>query len=70
VKRISVPFELRAALLAVLIASLMLGAVLGPAALMRAGIESARIATVGANNGISPVVLSRIVAQGAKLFSL
>jgi mono/diheme cytochrome c family protein len=70
VKRISIPFEFRAALMAVLIASLISGAVLGSAALMRAGIERERIATAAANKGALPVVLSPIVAQGAKLFSL
>jgi hypothetical protein len=70
VKQISVPFELRAALLAVLIAFLMLGAVLGSAALMRASSETARIATVAANKGMPPAVPSPIVVQGAKLFSL
>jgi mono/diheme cytochrome c family protein len=70
VKRISIPFEFRAALLAVLIAALISGAVLGSAALVRAGIERERIATAAANKGAPPVVLSPVVAQGAKLFSL
>lgn len=69
-KGISIPFEFRAALMAVLIASLISGAVLGSAALMRAGIERERIATAAANKGALPVVLSPIVAKGAKLFSL
>jgi mono/diheme cytochrome c family protein len=70
VKRISIPFEFRAALLAVLIAALISGGVLGSAALIRASIERERIATAAANKGVPSVVLSPIVAQGAKLFSL
>jgi mono/diheme cytochrome c family protein len=70
VKQISVPLELGAALLAVLIASVMLGAVLESAALVRASSETARTATAAATKGMPPAVLSRTVAQGAKLFSL
>jgi mono/diheme cytochrome c family protein len=70
VKQISAPFELRAALLAALIASLMLGAVLESAALMRASSETARTVTVAANKGMPPAVLAPTVVQGAKLFAM
>jgi mono/diheme cytochrome c family protein len=66
--RISVALEFRAALLAMLSALMVLGGALGSAALMRAGIERSRTETAAANKGGS--VLSPIVAQGAKLFSL
>jgi mono/diheme cytochrome c family protein len=68
--RISVALEFRAALLAMLSALVVLGGALGSAALMRASIERSRIETAAANKGGTPVVLSPIVARGAKLFSL
>src|ERR1700747_134899 len=68
--RISVALEFRAALLAMLSALVVLGGALGSAALMRASIERSRTETAAANKGGSPVVLSPIVAQAAKLFAM
>ena len=68
--RIYVALEFRAALLAMLSALVVLGGALGSAALMRASIERSRTETAAANKGGAPVVLSPIVAQGTKLFSL
>jgi mono/diheme cytochrome c family protein len=67
-KRKFIGLEFIAAMVAVMVASAVVGGTLGSAGLVRAAIEKARAQSAAANK--SPAQLSPVVAHGQKLFAV